>query len=140
MLLKKGSISGGTLVTISGDGFTSSLTSVILGFTQYSSRNTNAQITYSTITFTTQQDQAGSSQIQTSVNGVSAVCNTNCNFTFSSALNTSVSSTSPTSLPTPNIVFTISGTLFGFIWSGPCAKLALYFLKVKETIKERPLI
>jgi len=61
----------------------------------------------------TQQDQAGSSQIQTSVNGVSAVCNTNCNFTFSSALTDAVSSISPTSLSTPNTVFTISGTSFG---------------------------
>ena len=80
---------------------------------QYSVKNSNAQITYNTITFTTQQDQAGTYQIKTSVNGVAAICNTNCNFTFDSNLTPSVSSISPTSLTTPNTVFTISGNSFG---------------------------
>ena len=51
--------------------------------------------------------------MKTSVNGVDAVCNTNCNFTFDSTLTPSVSSISPTSLTTPNTVFTISGNSFG---------------------------
>lgn len=80
---------------------------------QYSVKNSNAQITYNNITFTTQQDQAGTYQMKTSVNGVDAVCNTNCNFTFDSTLTPSVSSISPTSLTTPNTVFTISGNSFG---------------------------
>jgi len=112
-ILHLGSISGGTRITINGDGFTSALTSVILDLTQYSILNSNAQITYNNITFTTLEDQPGTYQIQTSVNGVVAICETNCNFTFSSAFTPTVSSISPTSLTTPNTSFTISGTSFG---------------------------
>jgi hypothetical protein len=62
---------------------------------------------------TTQKDQSGTFEIRAFVNGVAAVCNTNCNFTFDSTLTPSVTSVSPTSLATPNTVFTISGTSFG---------------------------
>ena len=111
---KIGSISGGTQVTINGDGFTSSLTSVILDLSQYTVSSVNTQITYTSITFMTKQDQVGTFQVKTSVNGVNAVCEAaNCNFTFSSSSTPTLSSISPTSLITPNTVFTISGTSFG---------------------------
>ena len=51
--------------------------------------------------------------MKTSVNGVDAVCNTNCNFTFSSSSTPTLTSITPLTLSTPNTIFTISGTSFG---------------------------
>ena len=100
-------------MTVSGDGFSASLTRVILDLTQYSLASANAQITYSSIVFITQQDQSGTFPIRASVNGVSALCNANCNFTFSSSATPTLSSITPTTLTAPNTDFTISGNLFG---------------------------
>jgi len=109
----QGSVEGGTLLTINGDGFSISQTYVIIDLSQYSILNANAQIANTNITLTTQKDQSGSFEIRAFVNGVAAVCSTNCNFTFDPTLTPSVTSVSPTSLATPNTVFTISGTSFG---------------------------
>ena len=110
----QGSVEGGTLLTINGDGFlNSSLTTVTLvELSRYSILNSNVQ-SYTNITLTTQEHQSGTFEIRTFVNGVAAVCSTNCNFTFDPTLTPSVTSVSPTSLATPNTVFTINGTSFG---------------------------
>ena len=71
-------------MTLTGDGFISSLTSVILDLSQYNALNGKiTQITYTSLTLTTQSDQAGTFPLATYVNGVEAVCQiANCNFTF----------------------------------------------------------
>jgi hypothetical protein len=102
-------------VTITGDGFISSLTSVILHLSQYNALNGKiTQITDTSLTLTTQSDQAGTFQLATYVNGVAAVCQiANCNFTFSSSFTPTLTSITPLTLSTPNTIFTISGTSFG---------------------------
>ena len=121
-------------MTISGDGFSTSLTSVVLDLTRYSLANANAQITYTSIVLTTQLDQSGTFPIRTSVNGVSAVCNTNCDFTFSSSSTPTLSSITPTTLSASNVDFTISGTLFGTDMSKVHVKIGQVTCQVTSTI------
>jgi len=114
----EGSISGGTQVTINGDGFTPSLTSLILDLSLYSllSNANNIQIAYTSISLTTLQDQSGTFPLNINVNGVAAVCEgaaLNCNFTFSSSSTPTLTAITPSSLSVANTVFTLSGATFG---------------------------
>lgn len=108
----QGSLSGGTKISITGDGFSNSFTLINIGMTSYTA--SKAQITYNSIDLTTLADQAGSNEILVYVNSLKSSCETtNCNFTFTSDVTPTVSSIQPTSLTTLNSQFTISGSNFG---------------------------
>lgn len=113
--VNEGSISGGTLLVISGDGFSHSSTFVNLDLTQYSSRNFNVEnITYDTIVFSTKLDQEGTFPFVVNTNGQNALCMThNCNFTFSSNFTPIIGSISPITFSSLNTTFTITGSNFG---------------------------
>ena len=109
---EQGSIYGGTLVTIQGDGFSMENSFVILDLSLYS----NAQlimIEYGMIQFLTNLDQSGTFPILVNTNGAYAQCVSGCNFTFTSSSTPTLTSISPTSLTQLNTTFTLAGTNFG---------------------------
>ena len=110
----QGSIAGGTLVNITGDGFVSALTLLDLDVTRYSQSLQNAQITYNSISVTTALDQAGTFEMLVHVNAIQALCeSSNCNFTFTADVTPTVNSIQPTTFTALNTQFTISGVNFG---------------------------
>ena len=105
-----GSIIGGTLITITGDGFTPADTRVIVGSLEYTSI---ATITYSRITFVTQAppsnyiDQLIPVTILVGTNH--AVCSAgSCSFTWARSVTSYLNSVSPTFITAPQSI-TLTG-------------------------------
>lgn len=91
---QSGSTTGGTKITIDGDGFTQD-TFVVIGQNVFN-RN-NAQIDYNSITLITQPDQ-GLQNISVYSNNKPAICSGICNFEFNSANSPVIDSVSPTTV------------------------------------------
>ena len=106
----KGSSNGGTSVQISGDGFLVDRTIVSLSGISYSKSNSN--ISYSNVSLITSSSSVGSNSISIYVNGVLAICSSNCNYQFSTNVAPTISSISPTSVSSLSIM-SITGTQFG---------------------------
>ena len=105
-------MAGGTQMFISGDGFVSSQTSIVLGSSTYRTSST-VNITYSSISFETLPNQDGSYEATVYVNGFQALCvNNNCSYTFSSVSTPKVTSVSPNTVNSSTLV-TINGDVFG---------------------------
>lgn len=102
-----GSTTGGTKVTITGDGFTPD-TYVVIGQNVYT-RNT-ATIDYNSIVLITQADQ-GLQNISVFSNSKPAVCDGTCNFEFSTANTPVITSVSHSSV-NQSTDLTISGQNF----------------------------
>jgi hypothetical protein len=109
---------GGTLVTITGDGFTPADTRVIVGSTEYTSI---ATITYSRITFTTPALTIGAYlnrdiPITILVGTNPAVCTlTACIFSWSTSITPYINSVSPTSITGPTTLTLTGQNLQGSI-------------------------
>ena len=104
-------MAGGTLLTISGDGFVSSISQIILGVSSYFN-NINANVTYDSIILNTYPDQEQAYELMVYVNGVKAICNANCNFTFTIDSTPELSSISSNKFNDLNTTFTINGSKF----------------------------
>jgi hypothetical protein len=121
----RGSFIGGTLVTISGDGFTSADTRVIVGSTDYTSL---ATVTYSQITFITPALTIGAYLDQgipvTIVVGTNrAICLPSaCTFRWSTSVTPYINSVSPTSITGPTTL-TLTGQNFQAIGSVMAANI-----------------
>jgi hypothetical protein len=105
-----GSVAGGTLVTITGDGFVSADTRVIVGSIEYTS---TASITYTQIQFTTQQPPAAyidqTIPITILIGTNSAVCSPGpCSYKWAQSVTPILTSISPTSITGPNTL-TLTG-------------------------------
>ncbi len=109
-LSQKGSSNGGTIIVIDGDGFFPDYTVIQIGGMVYT--KSNANISYSKISLVTESSSVGIYAITIFVNGVSAVCSTNCSFEFSSVLAPTVSSVFPTNFSAATMI-TINGNKFG---------------------------
>lgn len=116
-----GSTAGGTLVTISGDGFTPEDTRVIVGRMEYTSQ---ANITYTQIRFITQLppsayiDQAIPVTVLVGTNA--ALCSSgSCTFTWARRLTPLLTSLTPTSI-TSSSTLTLTGQNFAAA-GGPLA-------------------
>jgi hypothetical protein len=110
-----GSLNGGNEVTITGDGFVPSATTIVLGSSVYTAQN--AEITYTSITFVTNAEQADTYDITVYVNGYTVECDIDCSYGFSAQNTPQISSVSPTSVSSANTEITISGSLFGSVAS-----------------------
>lgn len=143
----QGSVAGGTLITIEGDGFAPN-SFVILDLSLYS----NAQLLSSTnnrIQLLTNLDQPGKFPILVSSNGEYAQCAyvNGCNFTFSSAATPTLTSITPSSLTQLNTIFTLVGTNFGsnetaahvFIGEQICYVLSIQSESLTCLLQELPL-
>ena len=109
-----GSSNGGTTITISGSGFSNNSTIVYFGATKFT--NYNATITDSKISFITKPQYLNSNSSDVNftiiVNGIQAVCQAFCVFTYSSNSIPTVTNVFPSNFSNPSII-TINGTLFG---------------------------
>jgi hypothetical protein len=108
-----GSTVGGTLVTISGDGFTPANTRVIVGSVEYTSV---ATITYSQIQFVTQVPPSAYVNqpipITILVGTNQAVCSAgSCTYTWATSATPTLASVSPTTISGPQTL-TLSGLNF----------------------------
>lgn len=108
----EGSLAGGAQLSVSGDGFVSSKTLVVLGSSSYQAK-TNANITYTAINLETITNQAGTYELSVFVNGEQAACINSCNYTFESAYTPKLTSVSPNSLSDSNTLITITGENYG---------------------------
>ena len=99
------------MLTISGDGFVSSITQIILGVSSYFN-NINANVTYNSIILNTSPDQEQTYELMVYVNGVKANCTINCNFTFTIDSTPEISSISSNNFNDLNTTFTINGSKF----------------------------
>jgi hypothetical protein len=113
LFLSLGSVAGGTLVTITGDGFTPADTRVIVGSIEYTSM---ATITYSQIQFITQIpptsyiDQTIPITILVGTN--SAVCSSGqCTYKWAQSVTPYLTSVSPSSINGPQTL-TLTGQNF----------------------------
>ena len=104
-------MAGGTLITIGGDGFVSSLTSINLDLSLYYN-NFYANVTYNSIVLTTSENQEGTFSFNVFVNQIKAMCSIDCNFTFTSDKTPEITSISPDTFTDLNTTFTISGNKF----------------------------
>ena len=109
-----GSLAGGTLVNITGDGFNPRTTSVYVG------RKTahpikNAIVTSNSIVFTTEDSTSSESTFDILVksNGVDAVCADECRFSFSLEKTPLITSVTPNIFNRLNTTLTIRGRHFG---------------------------
>jgi hypothetical protein len=105
-----GSVSGGTVVTINGDGFTPADTRVIVGSIEYTSI---ATITYSQIIFTTQVVPVGyidqTIPITILVGSNIAICSSGaCTYKWALSVTPYLTSVSPTSITGPQTL-TLTG-------------------------------
>ena len=75
----KGSLAGETLITVEGDGFVDSLTSITIGSIIYT-KYLFESITYNSIKFNTIANENGTYEMSVTVNGLQAISE---NFTFS---------------------------------------------------------
>ena len=105
-----GSSQGGTMITISGDGFNNRLTAVYLSLDNLGFNANNSQISFNTITFTTSAIPEGNYKLNVNVNNQILDDNT---FTVNSAYTPIVNSVSPNNIDSPNTQVTISGEKFG---------------------------
>jgi len=110
-----GSPNGGNEVTITGDGFVPSATTIVLGSSVFTLQN--AQITYTSITFVTNPEQADTYNITVYVNGYTVECGVECSYEFSAQNTPQISSVSPTSVSSADTEITISGSGFGNVES-----------------------
>ncbi|CAF0745209.1 unnamed protein product [Adineta steineri] len=106
----QGSTSGGTLVTITGDGFTPADTRVIVGSIEYTS---SATITYSQIQFITQAPPSNyidqTIPITILIGSNEAICSAgSCGFTWARSVTPSLVSVSPASISAPQTI-TVNG-------------------------------
>ncbi|XP_077992871.1 fibrocystin-L-like [Glandiceps talaboti] len=108
-----GSLAGGTILNITGDGFSQSVAQVNIG----SGKRCNViSLNYTEIICITPTNIAGSDEVTVTVNSVDAVCmdsNSNCIYTYSESFTPSVNSTSPTSVSGSSTTVTLSGSGFG---------------------------
>jgi hypothetical protein len=120
LFLSLGSVAGGTLVTITGDGFTPADTRVIVGSIEYTSM---ATITYSQIQFITQIpptsyiDQTIPIPIKILVGTNSAVCSSGqCTYKWAQSVTPYLTSVSPSSITGPQTL-TLTGQNFAAMGS-----------------------
>ncbi len=107
-----GSLNGGNEVTITGDGFVPSATTLVLGSSVYNDQN--ARITYTSITFVTNPEETDiTHNITLYVNGYQVVTEIDNSYAFSAEDTPEILSVSPTSVSLANTEITISGNLFG---------------------------
>ena len=130
----QGSIAGNTLIQINGDGFSNSLTSIILdsfNFTHYF----DISITYTLIEIHTPAYANGTYELMVYVNNILALCNSSCNYTFTPENSPIVESVIPNYVNDSDTVLMIFGKSFGndsskvkvYIGSAQCEVLTVDF-------------
>nr|DBA24045.1 TPA: hypothetical protein GDO54_011748 [Pyxicephalus adspersus] len=101
-----GSLSGLTKITITGSGFSNSIAISGLGCNVIS-------FNYTKIICETQPSYSKIVDVQLTVNGIRALCNGSCNFTYSSEVPVTVSNISPNVVGNSSTVLFINGSGFG---------------------------
>ena len=112
LFYSKGSINGGTNVTITGNGFSPDSTSITLGTMKF--KKNNAVIEYSKISLITNSSSDSIVNLKVNVNGLDSICTVqpNCLYKFSSTSVPNISKVSPLSVSNSTLI-TIVGTQFG---------------------------
>ena len=73
----------------------------------------NAQVAYDSLQVTTQSDLSGDYIVSVIVNGVEALCRTDCNFTINSTFTPIVESVLPSTVSDSTTQIVITGQTFG---------------------------
>ncbi len=110
-----GSTAGGSLVTISGDGFTQQTVFSLLNSTNNNNFGVNIAVesrNFTQIVFRTLADVESQTELSLEINGRSTICSS-CSFNFSSSVAAQVTAVSPTTVNAPNTQMTLTGMNFG---------------------------